>query len=336
MPWCSDGSLSPLKKVLSVNFAIETGAVTPIADIGYNQFLIRSHPDLDEVLAQLGVLVNNAANGTCHYNEFGRIYCMIAKIGSESGQYDKINTSLLGIGNWILTESGFKSPKEVNFSQNIYRVFSPYVQLPIREIIDEQTFYEKLGIKSDLNDADLNKLCLVIKEEHHEKFPGEDWKDSSRVLANCLQKITGFDSVELPVLKNSKIVYLPISECYFDDIFNRDHFDALQNIDDYNIVVESDIPKTLAKKMKMRPLTEVLLNLEDFGDEDFEQYGQTVDVSTRIKEILREYSEVSIYKETIQNAEDAGASVVAFYLDNNKHSDKKDSLFDPRMEALYI
>ena len=331
MPWCSDGSLSPLKKVLSVNFAIETGAVTPIADIGYNQFLIRSHPDLDEVLAQLGVLVNNAANGTCHYNEFGRIYCMIAKIGSESGQYDKINTSLLGIGNWILTASGFKSPKEVNFSQNIYRDFSPYIQLPIREIIDEQTFYEKLGIKSDLNDADLNKLCLVIKEEHHEKFPGEDWKDSSRVLANCLQKITGFDSVELPVLKNSKIVFLPISECYFDDIFNRDHFDALQNIDDYNIVVESDIPKTLAKKMKMRPLTEVLLNLEDFGDEDFEQYGQTVDVSTRIKEILREYSEVSIYKETIQNAEDAGASVVAFYLDNN-HSDKKDSLFDHRME----
>lgn len=57
----------------------------------------------------------------------------------------------------------------------------------------------------------------------------------------------------------------------------------------------------------------------DFG----ENCGQKVDLTARIREILRNYPEGhSIFKELIQNADDAGAREVVLCLDEREHSNK--------------
>ena len=51
-----------------------------------------------------------------------------------------------------------------------------------------------------------------------------------------------------------------------------------------------------------------------------EDFGQKIDLTVRIREILRNYPEgTSILKEIIQNADDAGAKQIKFCLDNRTH-----------------
>ena len=62
----------------------------------------------------------------------------------------------------------------------------------------------------------------------------------------------------------------------------------------------------------------------------FEQTGQYEPITTRIRNILREYKDgIGIFKELIQNADDAGATTVRFLVDWRKG--QTDSLFCPEM-----
>ncbi|KAK1875707.1 Sacsin, partial [Dissostichus eleginoides] len=63
-----------------------------------------------------------------------------------------------------------------------------------------------------------------------------------------------------------------------------------------------------------------------------EQFGQSEPITTRIKNILKEYDEErDIFKEIIQNAEDAGAEACKFLVDLRVHKDSPESLIDPDM-----
>lgn len=51
-----------------------------------------------------------------------------------------------------------------------------------------------------------------------------------------------------------------------------------------------------------------------------EDFGQKVDLTQRIREVLANYPEgTTILKELIQNADDAGASKISFCLDRRRH-----------------
>ncbi|CAM9577819.1 unnamed protein product [Choristocarpus tenellus] len=57
------------------------------------------------------------------------------------------------------------------------------------------------------------------------------------------------------------------------------------------------------------------------GDDFGEDFGQKIDLTVRIREILRNYPEgTSILKELVQNADDAGAREVRLCLDLRQHS----------------
>uniref|UniRef100_A0A8C1IQD4 Sacsin/Nov domain-containing protein n=1 Tax=Cyprinus carpio TaxID=7962 RepID=A0A8C1IQD4_CYPCA len=63
-----------------------------------------------------------------------------------------------------------------------------------------------------------------------------------------------------------------------------------------------------------------------------EQCGQSEPITQRIKNILKEYDEeIDIFKELLQNAEDAGATTCKFLLDFRKHRDPPETLFDDGM-----
>ena len=56
-----------------------------------------------------------------------------------------------------------------------------------------------------------------------------------------------------------------------------------------------------------------------FSTDLFEQTGQYEPLTTRIKNILREYKDgIGIFKELIQNADDARATTVKFLVDWRK------------------
>lgn len=62
-------------------------------------------------------------------------------------------------------------------------------------------------------------------------------------------------------------------------------------------------------------------------------FGQKVDLTASIRNILRNYPEgTAVLKELVQNADDAGASTVVFYLDHRTHSSAK--LADQALETF--
>lgn len=71
------------------------------------------------------------------------------------------------------------------------------------------------------------------------------------------------------------------------------------------------------------------LDTQDFGTD----FGQKVDLTARIREILRDYPEgTSIFKELVQNADDAGASTITFVLDCRQHGTA--TVWAPEMEQF--
>ena len=82
--------------------------------------------------------------------------------------------------------------------------------------------------------------------------------------------------------------------------------------------VHKDIPRQRAVKLGVKPLLEAVL--KEIEDEDFmsgNDFGQREDLCDRLNGILKKYpADVSIFKEFIQNADDAQASEIVFVLDH--------------------
>ena len=95
-------------------------------------------------------------------------------------------------------------------------------------------------------------------------------------------------------------------------------------------IVHTSVSYDMAHSLQLRPLSAVIANTEEFG---IEQAGQVEPLTTRLNRILREYKDISVMQELLQNADDAGATEVAVYYDTRKH-DSSNLLF-PGMANSY-
>ena len=95
-------------------------------------------------------------------------------------------------------------------------------------------------------------------------------------------------------------------------------------------IVHTSVSYDIARSLQLRLLSAVIANTEEFG---VEQAGQVEPLTTRLNRILREYKDISIMQELLQNADDAGATEVAVYYDTREH-DSSNLLF-PGMANSY-
>ena len=332
LTWKSNGKLQKVSEVIPDKYSFVAGGVCYISKQRFSQYVRDSEPKNNDLLDQLLMLVKDVSRPD---DKFGEIYTLLARRGAT---LDKILKELNKY-KWVLTENGFKYLTEVSFSRKDSEQFSPYIFQPISCILKEEKFYSKLGVKSLLKNEDLLNLCKVIEKDVGGKKQGDcDWVTKSKSFTNCLDHMSkefldeNRSKLCLPVLANGVITFHPSNECYYDDIFKTEQKKELENLDDCKIVYLKSMTNILAQKLCLKPLTEKLLDIEEFGDDDMEQFGQVVDVTTRIKEALREYSEGSIFKEMIQNAEDANATSTTFYMDDRDFSDNCTSLFGDNMK----
>ena len=95
-------------------------------------------------------------------------------------------------------------------------------------------------------------------------------------------------------------------------------------------IVHTSISYDIAHSLQLKPFSAVIANTEEFG---IEQAGQVEPLTTRLNSILREYKDISVMQELLQNADDAGATEVAVYYDTREH-DSSNLLF-PGMANTY-
>nr|XP_033804575.1 sacsin isoform X2 [Geotrypetes seraphini] len=131
----------------------------------------------------------------------------------------------------------------------------------------------------------------------------------------------------------SKLIMKPIEECCYCDIKVDDLNDLLEDSVEPIILVHEDIPMKMAEWLNVPCLSTKLINPENMG---FEQSGQREPLTVRIKNILEEYPAVSdIFKELLQNADDANATECNFLIDMRRNTDIKENLLDPGMQTCH-
>ncbi|XP_022247023.1 sacsin-like isoform X2 [Limulus polyphemus] len=130
---------------------------------------------------------------------------------------------------------------------------------------------------------------------------------------------------------DSQINFKPIVQCvYYTQEELRD-FDEQDLEDEELFYTHPEIPISTAKKLGISSLTNHFLNETE---EINLHYGQSEPLTVRLHNLLREYTDgLSVPKELIQNADDAGATEVKFMYDERENLDARLLLFDKEMSS---
>ena len=233
-----------------------------------------------------------------------------------------------GLTKWVWHGRGFTSPEKVALespfpkSINIY----PYLYRLPNELFKVKTFLLSLGVKPQFTVDDLLDMLWSIKAKHDEKTqePEEMMHDLDQCRA-VLEWIVRSDN-ELSERHRSKILIpvqpksdrLQLELCNACTFCDREFL--RRGISEYRVstksyLIHKAISEDLASRLRVPRLSSCLAKAKAVGIK-FKEAGQYEPLTTRLRNILKEYKEgVAIFKELIQNADDAGASKVCFVVD---------------------
>lgn len=167
----------------------------------------------------------------------------------------------------------------------------------------ETTFIETLNkIRSQYMDATLDKTCQEF-------------------VAVLMVKL-GLRMEESKVTdRRSLTCYLPDFEFVMRKASTLNYNDAKWCKDDES-TVHSSVPRHVAIMLGVQPVRAKLL--DEYEDNYYgEEFGQTEELTQRIKNILEEYPlDITVLKELLQNADDAKATKMFVILDKRTHGMK--------------
>ena len=131
----------------------------------------------------------------------------------------------------------------------------------------------------------------------------------------------------MPTVKGTLLM---AEACTYDD---RELASNKQKLLDSKGIVftHSDVSKDLAKHFKVPPVTSKIARPKGLKIK-CEKAGQSIELTRRIGNIIKDYEDsIDVFKELIQNADDAGATEVKFLIDWRQHD--VDQLFDKEMHT---
>ncbi|KAK7882917.1 hypothetical protein WMY93_029091 [Mugilogobius chulae] len=232
---------------------------------------------------------------------------------------------------WVWTGKTFSTPGQTPYLYSLPKTIRKFHKLfkfcgSIEEVVPSHVFDVINSVQQRCQKGDMTK---------------EENKHNILLLINILRwlynsQIPVDTDMHVPILcyKNpSKLAMKPIHECTYCDIKVDDLNDILEDSSEPITLVHDDIPMKTAEWLKVPCLSTRLINPENLG---FEQSGQREPLTVRIKNILEEYPSVAdIFKELLQNADDASATECSFLIDMRKNMDIRENLLDPGMIACH-
>ena len=253
------------------------------------------------------------------------IYIYLKKIPKEHMNHLLQTT---GLTDWIWYGNGFTSPENVALESHFPKSINlqPYLFcLPI-QLFEVKEFLLGHSVKLQFNVDDLLNMLWCIKQKHDAKQqPPDDVTqefDQCRAVLEWIVRNGGDLSEErrgkllIPVqCQPGKLQLEPCNKCtYCDREFLRRGVSEHQ-ISFKSHLIHKAIPDDLASHLQVPRLSSCLVGAKSIGIK-FKEAGQYEPLTTRLRNILQQYKEgVAIFKEIIQNADDARASKVCFVVD---------------------
>lgn len=287
-----------------------------------------SSPPAEKVWENLCVLVSLAPATNSPDSEFkNKLHSTYEFMQENIGHFKKeMNSKRVP---WLWCQTEFVSPREVVLKYPAELDLSLYVKKVPDEFLQYGALLRECGVKETLADEEIENILSDIKESIDERTPpyGEPFElKVSTAILDWMRKNEKFlkDSTPVPVkAQNQNFTLQPLKNTVFCDISDDGLEDLKQDKEEFYVIHEEVLPVT-ARWLKIPFLSTRILKPQLIGDEEeyegIEQCGQTEPITQRIKNILKEYDdERDIFKELMQNAEDAGASTCGFMLDFRTH-----------------
>ncbi|XP_011609033.2 sacsin [Takifugu rubripes] len=235
---------------------------------------------------------------------------------------------------WLWSRDRFVSPQDLvlEYPQNLD--LSSYIGKVPEEFLSFKDLLQEFGLRRTLSDVEIVSVLKSIQgtvEERQPPFANSSEIKVSIEILNWLwrerKRVEG--DVPVPVhTDGGQYTFKPSSTVVFCDV-NKTGLRELRCSREELYVTHEEITKAAAEWLNIRFLSTHILNPELVG---IEQCGQSEPITTRIRNILKEYDEESdIFKELIQNAEDAGAEQCKFLVDFRAHKYSPEELIDRDM-----
>ncbi len=316
------------------NIVYLVGSVLPILSSAYLQhlkiqipfavtqkFLL---PTPDHVILQLSVLTEITRKTPSI--DINKVYIAAHKI------YEYLNTTNLNFmlpKSWIMfkNEGVYTFVSEERFAINSFFDFSPFIYsvYPNSELTRYRRLLQKSQIRNSPSCEDLAEILQSIKQCIQTPLTDKFIKMSVVILEYLeKEKHQSKGNIFLPT---TNFTLSSVNECTYDD---REWCrKSIGTVGHTHAFVHESVAPYVAKYFGVEPLSQKIAPSIKLGFK-YIQVGQKEDVTRRLNGIVNDYSgKNDVFKEIIQNADDACATEIKFVLDCRQHGCK--SLFNDQM-----
>ncbi|XP_078511041.1 sacsin-like isoform X2 [Lissotriton helveticus] len=235
----------------------------------------------------------------------------------------------------IWNGADFSAPSDILMSYPEDLDLSTQIKKVPPDFLIYKRLFQQCGVRETMADSDINNMLQKMMKDIQVRSSCCGTNVELKLAISVLdwmkrRGLQGTDNLPIPVHSVRGVFTLkPLSTVLFCDM-PKEHLNDLGHDLDYSIVHE-DITLTTAAFLKVP-----LLSTKILKPEYFEPWGPSEPITLRIKNILREYSEeVDLFKELIQNADDAGATICNFLVDMRQNLSFRNSLIDPEMASCH-
>ena len=211
---------------------------------------------------------------------------------------------------------------------------SPYIYSPKEDLPD--SFVNILKYICDPNKSKLDLYIHALSEIKQQYDKVNDYSEKDLRLAIQMLRFIADHYSQLNILQK-KSIYVPVEHKFLKffnakSCFYHDHSESLSSSDVQNHkIAHGSIDINIIKTFEIPDLVSEILN--DDGNDLFEPWGQGEPLTLRLKRLLKDYEDgLPIFKELIQNADDAGATEISFLYDERSNDHLKSHLIDQSMK----
>ena len=321
LTWFGEGIKTPFPpcELYPVYYKLLIGSIGPVIHEWYSlesQILsgMLKTPYISELFSQLAALANTAHPS----HEISKIVYSI---------YDCFTNENKGLlvanqGNlppkwiWIETYCKFVSTSDCAVNSLDDLDLSPYYYSlsQINQLKGYLNMFLSLGVPQNFESSIVRRVLLDIKRNCYTLGLSET---QLKTVLHILQWIHKHGKEDIKVLlPTDNMKLLPPEDCTYNDV----HWDEskLRQQRGYSYV-HPEVPPQRAKYFRVVPLSHRIAPSKRIGLK-YIQRGPHQSVTGRLKEAIEEYGgDVDVFKELIQNADDAGATQVKFIIDWRHH-----------------
>lgn len=232
----------------------------------------------------------------------------------------------------VFTEYGFKRPKEVYTSVNEGDIkLLPYLYPLPFDLREHSGFFMVLGCFESQTTELFVFLLGEIQNRHvvgEEVNPEVDRRLVISILRKLQDNIKDIDPSQLllPIeTEDGSLRLIEIGKCSYSS-------EACEWLDSEELsvsIVHRDVGASLAESLGVESLSKHMLA----GEEAFMEWGQYEPLTTRLHNLLRQYRDgLAVFKEMVQNADDAGARTVSFLYDERLNKDARTRLINAKLQ----